>query len=328
MKDEVGMARYNRDNPTARDKGNSMPLHPTVKKIIRTAYKMDFDNLHQRPIEEVRTFFQKGIDIDDRIDQSAIETIQLKGGASLRLHRPQNIQHDGVVFYIKACGYTFGKPTDADLACYRLSNYLKCTVASIEHRLAPEFQFPLPFYDCANAIEHLYHYHQKYDLNPQKFTSWGESSGANLSAGVAHYFRDQGEQLLKKQILFYPPLDYSKQYISNKKFGLGFLTDITISDYFIRHYVKDEADLAHPYVSPLCHNNFKGLPEQVIMTAEYDLFADEHVAYVKKVLQADGDIHIMFALGLVHGYLWHQKHIKDVMFFNQFAADELAVAIA
>lgn len=301
-----------------------MPLHPTVKRIIEKTYRSDFERLHELPIEDVRKAFQKGIiENNCTIKNQYLEVINLAGGASIRLHTPRNLKYDGLLFYIKACGYSFGKITDSDLGCQKLANYLKCKVAAIEHRLAPEYQFPLPFEDCVNAIEYLYHYHEKYKLNPEKFASWGESSGANISAGLGHYFRDQGKQKLQTQILFYPPLDYSKVYASNTQYGHGFLTESSISDYFIGQYVKNKADLSHPFVSPMLNTDFSALPHTVLLSAQYDLFSDEHSTYVKKIIEAGGSINALYATGLVHGFLWHQKHIKEISYFIKYALKEV-----
>jgi len=297
-----------------------MPLHPTVQRIIDKAYRSDFERLHECPVEHVRKAFQKGIAKNNHSPEGrAPEVISLDGGASIRLHTPKRLKNDGLLFYIKACGYSFGESTDSDVGCQKLANYLKCKVAAIEHRLAPEHQFPLPFEDCVNAIEYLYHYHKRYNINPKKFASWGESSGANISAGLGHYFRNQGKQKLQAQILFYPPLDYSKVYSSNIQYGHGFLTESSISDYFIKQYVKCETDLSHPFVSPMLNTDFSGLPHIVLISAQYDLFIDEHSTYINKIIEAGGSINALYATGLVHGFLWHQKHIKEISYFVKYA---------
>tara|TARA_R110002110_G_scaffold33533_2_gene114886 strand:+ start:1005 stop:1925 length:921 start_codon:yes stop_codon:yes gene_type:complete len=305
-----------------------MPLHPTVKLIIDKTYRSDFGNLHKKPISEVRNAFKKGTSTPHRvIDNKFLEVITLSSGASIRLHTPKSIKNDGLLFYIKACGYSFGHNTDSDLGCQRLANHLNCKVAAIEHRLAPEFKFPLPFEDCINAVEYLYHYHEKYNINPDKFISWGESSGANISAGLGHYFRDLGQQKLKTQVLFYPPLDYSRSYDSNFKYGHKFLTEISISDYFIRQYVENESDLAHKYISPMLSTNFCGLPHIVLLSAQYDLFSDEHAKYAEKIAQAGGSVDILYATGLVHGFLWHQKYIQEVSYYVRYALEKVQEAL-
>lgn len=53
---------------------------------------------------------------------------------------------------------------------------------SINYRLSGEAKFPAQIQDCKAAVRFLRANASKYNLNPDKFGSWGASAGGNLSA--------------------------------------------------------------------------------------------------------------------------------------------------
>jgi acetyl esterase/lipase len=74
------------------------------------------------------------------------------------------------------------------------SGYL---VASINYRLAPEYQFPAMIEDVKCAVRHLRANAAQYNLDPRRIGAWGSSAGGHLAAllGVtdaSHGFEGQG----------------------------------------------------------------------------------------------------------------------------------------
>lgn len=58
-------------------------------------------------------------------------------------------------------------------------------VASINYRLSSEAKWPAALNDVKAAIKYLRANAKKYNLNPDKFATWGASAGGNLSAMAA-----------------------------------------------------------------------------------------------------------------------------------------------
>lgn len=59
------------------------------------------------------------------------------------------------------------------------------TVFAINHRFAPRFGFPDPYYDCQRAVRYIRCNAKKFDIDPNHIGAMGHSSGGNLAAMLA-----------------------------------------------------------------------------------------------------------------------------------------------
>lgn len=57
-------------------------------------------------------------------------------------------------------------------------------VVSVDYRLAPENQFPLPLDDCYEALQWTIDNAAAYNINRSRIGLWGCSAGGNLAAAV------------------------------------------------------------------------------------------------------------------------------------------------
>ena len=87
------------------------------------------------------------------------------------------------------------------------------------------------------------------------------------------------ELLPGKQILIYPAVNscYTEKspYKSVKTNGTGYLlTSVKMEDYVIL-YQRTEEDRKNPYFAPVLAENLQGLPDTLVLTAQYDPLRDE-----------------------------------------------------
>ena len=131
-----------------------------------------------------------------------------------------------------------------------------------------------------------------------------------------HRFPTGLELLPGKQILIYPAVNscYTEKspYKSVKTNGTGYLlTSVKMEDYVIL-YQRTEEDRKNPYFAPVLAENLQGLPDTLVLTAQYDPLRDEGEDYAKKLKRAGnlvehhrikGALHGYFALGIEHLYV-------------------------
>jgi len=86
-------------------------------------------------------------------------------------------------------------------------------------------------------------------------------------------------------------------------FGQGLWLSTTAIDWYRRHYLQNVDQAEDPRVSPLRAVDFSGLPPALVITAEYDLLADQGRAYAQ-CLQAAGVpvIHSCYP-GMLHDFV-------------------------
>lgn len=292
--------------------------------MIQRAYKRGHGNLPSMTLAEVRQYYKQhaipsmpGIDYQDIAIDDAL----------MRLHYPSTDRSTyPVVIYFRASAYIFGDISDSDRFCHLLAKELNCVVVAIEPRLAPECKFPGPFEDALKCVKYLYHYHSDLRLDPNRFAVWGESSGGNLAAALSHELSFM-EPVIKHQVLFYPMLDYSKQYPSIEHYGSGYLMDRTLCDWFMEQHIRHPDDVFDPRISPLLSQKRKTHPSTLVVGAQYDPMRDEAFAYIEQLFKAEIPVEALCVPGLIHGFLLYSEKLEAAQNAQRFAVESLRNAI-
>ncbi|MEK4252507.1 alpha/beta hydrolase fold domain-containing protein [Ureibacillus sp. FSL K6-2830] len=109
---------------------------------------------------------------------------------------------------------------------------------------------------------------------------------------------------------------------SYEEFAVGY--DLLKEDmaWFKQHYLNNEDETYHQYVSPLLAKDLTNLPSAFIIVAENDVLRDEGIAYEKKLEDSGGKVKLRIARGLVHSYFskneYFQRQIKAFHFITYF----------
>lgn len=162
-------------------------------------------------------------------------------------------------------------------------------VASVEYRLAPEFQHPIPRNDCLDALKGLLESSKEYRLDSNRVGVAGDSSGGTIAAQVALQARDQ-KIPLRFQMLLCPALDPSGEtssYLENENAPGLFAEDMKWlwrrhlpSTYFS---AGDDDDATITDANVLRVANLAGVAPAFIIAAEADVLRDEAEVYSKRL---------------------------------------------
>jgi len=154
---------------------------------------------------------------------------------------------------------------------------------SVEYRLAPEAQYPVPVEDIYASLTWLHEHAAELGVNPKRIAVMGESAGGGLAAAVTLLARERGGPPIAKQILVYAMLD--DQTVEEDPKTSPFLIwtaadNITgwsamLGQLYGTEKIPETAAAAR-MIDP------KGLPSTYIEVGELDLFRDEDVEFVRE----------------------------------------------
>jgi acetyl esterase len=202
--------------------------------------------------------------------------------------------------YVHGGGWWLGELDHRDAVCGHLAVGAGCVVVSVAHRLAPEHRFPTPVHDCHTALRWVADQADRLGIDATRLSVGGDSSGANLAAATTLMARDTGGPSLLAQVLEIPALDLTLSQPSvNQPAEAALLTRDDLAANIAQYC--DPQDRHVPYASPLLAEDLTGLPQALIMTAEFDILRDDGAAYGRRLTEAGVPAEVIQWAGHIHG---------------------------
>ena len=241
----------------------------------------------------------------------AIEKVMAPGPAGapdvpVTLYRP--IQADGplpVLLHIHGGGYLFGAASRSGPSSVRTASELKCLVASVDYRLAPETRAPGAAEDCYAALVWLHKNADALGIDRTRIAVGGESAGGGLAAATTLIARDRGEVPLCFQMLIYPMLDDRTCTRGNRNPHAGhFVWKPEYNDLGWSCYlgVKPGSEGVSPYAAPARAADLAGLPPAYIAAGALDLFVEEDMDYAARLMAAGVPVELQVYPGAYHAF--------------------------
>ncbi len=277
-------------------------LEPNVKKSYKT----------ERRLERLTAYLRGKPDDYKTLDK---EIKSSSTSIPVRIFTPDNANKSSLLLFFHGGGWVTGGIKNYSGVCSNLAKAVRCAVALVDYRLAPEYKFPAAPEDCYR-VAHEFFLNNICSVHPDNITLIGDSAGGNLAAAVSLMARDRGEFLPKRQILLYPSTysDHSdaSPFLSIKENGTGFLLTSKRIQNVIELYRSSDEDLKNPYFAPLLASDFTQQPRTLIITAEYCPLRDEGEAYGKKLLAAGNEVEIVRMKDALHAYFMLPPSFKLV----------------
>ena len=207
--------------------------------------------------------------------------------------------------HIHGGGYIAGHPVMSDARNRLLAHSLQCVVISVDYRLAPETPQPGPVEDCYAALLWAYHSADELGIDPGRLAIGGESAGGGLAAALALVVRDRAEVPVLGQMLVYPMLDDRTCVSDDRREFTGNLVWDRASNYFgWSSYLGMEpgSDNVPAYAAPARADSLAGLPFTFIAVGQLDLFADENLAYARRLIAEGVLTELHLYPGAFHGF--------------------------
>jgi acetyl esterase len=278
-----------------------MPLHPFIAALVD---KMaDAPALCEGTPDDSRArlaLMRDALGEGPALEKVEDVDIPARGGpVRTRIYRPGGAPK-GIVIFLHGGGWVLGAIEDFDTYARSLAELSGCAVVLPDYRLAPEAPFPAGLEDCEDVLRWVAAHRGTLAGPASPLVIAGDSAGGNLATVVARRMRDEAPLAL--QVLYYPVTGCDFTTRSYRRHGEGLPLKRRDMEWFFGLYAPAES-WASEDISPIASRDLSGLPPAIIVTAEYDVLADEGAAYADRLRAAGTPVTARVAQGLTHGFI-------------------------
>ncbi|WP_160136606.1 alpha/beta hydrolase [Chryseobacterium sp. c4a] len=211
-------------------------------------------------------------------------------GDDIRLHiyQPKEFNKDRTLIYFHGGGYVFGVPEQVDSQMFEIANGLQTTIISVDYRLAPQYQFPIPVLDGFDALKWIINNGEvELGINAEQITVMGASAGGHLAAAITQMAADQNINNIKHQFLLYPVIHNRLNTPSMEEFIDSPLWNRRYAEIAWQHFLgKENKDQSITYSDLTHYHDFSALPNTTIVACELDPLRDEDIEFSQLLYQA------------------------------------------
>ncbi len=274
-------------------------VHPQVKTLLDRVARSPLP-----PYHTVSAFVARRIYRDTRaaLSPKAPEVdarLMICDGVAVRAYRPTSGVLPALVFY-HGGGWTIGDLDTHDVLCRQLAAGARCTVFSVDYRLAPEAPFPAAVDDAIAATKYILSNPGPLKIDASRVAVGGDSAGGNLAAVVALELKKMN---IAYQLLIYPATDQRCEFDSHDRNGEGYLLTRDAIRFFRGGYLPDAKDWTDWRASPLLAADHRGVAPAYVLTAGFDPLLDEGRAYADKLGAAGVAVEYREYPDMVHGFI-------------------------
>jgi acetyl esterase/lipase len=276
-------------------------LDPPLRAVATTRTDFSLESIrvlrepfNQRRREAAEHTDAQGVQIQE--DKVASES----GKVPVRIYRGAPSKPPApAVIYCHAGGFALGNLDTDHRQCLELARRARCTVVSVDYRLAPEHPYPAALDDAIAVLNWVAVSATELGVDAARLALAGSSAGAALVACMAHRASDGSLPPVVFQLLHQPVLD-DRATASKAEFRTSPAFDGEAAELMWRYYLG--TDTGSSVAVPARRNRLNGLPPALITCAEIDPFRDEAVDYALRLLHAGVSTELHLFAGTCHGF--------------------------
>jgi acetyl esterase/lipase len=246
------------------------------------------DSLNQRRAETARNVNTVGVDIENR-EVRSIPVRLYRGGPS----------RAPAVIYCHSGAFVLGNLDTDHRQCVEFARRGRCTVISVDYRLAPEDPYPAGFDDAMAVLEWAANNAQELGIDAARLAVAGSSAGASLAALLAQRAADGSSPPIVFQLLHQPVLD-DRPMPSKDEFDATPGFDGPAVTLMWQHYLASE--LVPVGAVPARADDLAGVASALITCSELDPLRDEAVDYALRLMWAGVATELHVFPGTCHGF--------------------------
>jgi len=221
------------------------------------------------------------------------------GGTVVYVYQPEGPSRNRALLWFHGGGYVMGSGDDA--LGKLLAADVGCTVVSVDYRLAPEHPHPAGTDDGFAALKWLRKNAVSLGVDEDAIAIGGASAGGGLAAAVTLLNRDSREPMPIFQLLMYPMLDNLHDTESGRIADYPIWSRETSLNAWAMYLGGRPGGDASPYAAPSRATDLSGLPPTYLCVGDVDLFRDENIAFMQKLVADGGRGELEVYPGVFHG---------------------------
>jgi len=286
-------------------------LVPTLPYIPTVIHEYFEQNDIKKARETYAQFVAPSFELADQITDVTCQKIVIPSNINdveINLYIYTPVDKEGalpLLYWIHGGGLVIGGAKMDELLLKTIAKMVGCKVVSVEYRLAPEVQFPIPLYDCYDGLKYVFDNYQILNINPKKVALGGQSAGGGLAAALAQLVRDRNEfeYPIIFQTLIYPMLDDRNTKLLEENQEDHYLWSKTANIYGWTSYLgmQPGTEATPKYASAARMDNLTDLPSTMILVGEIDLFCLESIDYAARLIASGVSTELHVYPGAYHG---------------------------
>lgn len=289
-------------------------IRPDVAAFLDFGRQSGQPPLNALPIAEARAMLMRMRVLADAdptplaiVRDMMIETEGRTIPARLYDRRPTRDESPIILFY-HGGGFMVGDLETHEPFCTYLADGIDLPVLAIDYRLAPEHPFPAAPDDAEAAARWAAESPAELGFRVSSMITCGDSAGGNLAIVVARQLASSPAAVpVVAQWVLYPFFGCGKDYPSFALFGDGYMLTEEAMDWFDHGYAAPALD---PRYNCMIGPAASDVP-LLILTAGLDPLRDHGRAYAEKAEREGGDVHLIEAAGLIHGFICLRRAIPS-----------------
>ena len=235
----------------------------------------------------------------------AIEELSIPGpdcDIPIVVYQPPGPAPRGGLLWMHGGGYIVGVARD-DARCIEFAEVVGCAVVSVDYRLAPESTYKESIADCFAALNWMADNAGDLGIDKARMAIGGGSAGGGLTAGLAHYNRDNKGPALAYQMMIYPMIDDTHDTPSGHADTCPTIWNRDVSFKAWKMYLGAEygTENVSPYAAATRATDLTGLPPALVTVGAMDLFRDENIDYAQRLMAAGVATDLQVYAGMFHG---------------------------
>lgn len=246
------------------------------------------DSLNQRRAEATRDVNTVGVEVENRD----------AGSIPVRIYRGAPAPSPAVI-YCHSGAFVLGNLDTDHRQCVEFARRGRCTVISVDYRLAPEDPYPAGLDDAAAVLAWAVDNEANLGIDTTRLAVAGSSAGASLAALLAqraatHTAPPIVFQLLHQPVLDDRPMPSKDEFVATPGFDGPAVTQMW------RHYSAGESVPADAV--PARRDELAGVASALITCSELDPLRDEAIDYALRLMWAGVATELHVFPGTCHGF--------------------------